>query len=149
MDLGARFLTTRWAVRLPIPLFRAGFGFLFGGRLLLLEHRGRASGERRYVALEAVAREGDDTVVVASGFGPRAQWYRNLAAEPRCGVSIGFLRRAPARAELLGREESAELLARYAQEHPAAWAALHRSIEDATGNAHPEIPMVRLHLRAR
>lgn len=147
MDLGAKFLTTRWMVRSPIPIFRAGFGFVFGGRLLLLEHRGRKSGESRFVVIEAVDREAPDRVVIASGFGPHAQWYRNLVAEPRCGVSIGWRRRVPARAELLGPDESRELLARYAERRPAAWAMLQRSIRDATGEADPEIPMVRLHLQ--
>ncbi len=146
MDLGAAFLTTRWAVRLPIPIFRAGFGFVFGGRLLLLEHRGRASGARRYVVLEAADRESRDTVVVASGFGPDAQWYRNLEAEPRCGVSIGLRTRVPARAELLDAGESAALLDRYAARHPKAWQVLRDSIASATGERDPEIPMVRLHL---
>ncbi|HEY9324706.1 MAG TPA: nitroreductase family deazaflavin-dependent oxidoreductase [Agromyces sp.] len=147
MDLGAKILTTRWMVRLPIPIFRAGFGFVFGGRLLLLEHRGRKSGESRFVVIEAADREAPDRVVVASGFGPHAQWYRNLAAEPRCGVSIGWRRRVPARAELLGRDESRAVIVRYAERRPAAWAVLRRSIQDATGEADPEIPMVRLHLR--
>ena len=147
MDLGAKFLTTRWMVRSPIPIFRAGYGFIFGGRLLLLEHRGRKSGEPRFVVIEAVDREAPDRVVVASGFGRHAQWYRNLAAEPRCGVSIGWRRRVPARAEFLGTDESREVLERYAERRPAAWAMLQRSIQDATGEADPEIPMVRLHLQ--
>jgi deazaflavin-dependent oxidoreductase (nitroreductase family) len=147
MHLGARFLTTRWAVRLPIPIFRAGFGFIFGGRLLLLEHRGRTSGQPRFTVIEAVDREAPGLVVVASGFGPRAQWYRNLSAEPRCGVSIGWRRRVPARAEMLGRDESRGLLARYAERHPKNWEMLRASIQDVTGADDPEIPMVRLHLR--
>ncbi|GAA1791885.1 nitroreductase family deazaflavin-dependent oxidoreductase [Agromyces lapidis] len=149
MGLGAKFLTTRWAVRLPIPLFTAGFGFLFFGRMLLLEHRGRSSGERRYAVIEAAERESADRIVVASGFGPTAQWYRNLQAEPRCGVSIGWRRRVPARAELLDTAESRAMLERYARDHPKAWAVLHRSIVEATGDADPEIPMVRLHLQSR
>lgn len=146
MDIGAKFLTTRWAVRAPIPLFRAGFGFLFGGRMMLLEHRGRTSGERRYVVLEVVDREAPDRVVVASGFGPRAQWYRNLAAEPRCGVSVGARTRVPARAELLDEVESSGLLMAYAVRHPGTYQMLQRSISEATGDEHPKIPMVRLHL---
>jgi len=149
MDLGAKILTTRWAVRLPIPMFKVGFGFVFLGRLLMLEHRGRASGERRYVVIEAAEHESRDRIVVASGFGRAAQWYRNLEAEPRCGVSIGWRRRVPARAELLDAAESRALLDRYAARYPKAWAALHRSIVDATGEADPEIPMVRLHLEQK
>ncbi|HEY1105715.1 nitroreductase family deazaflavin-dependent oxidoreductase [Agromyces endophyticus] len=148
MDLGAKILTTRWAVRLPIPMFKTGFGFVFLGRLLMLEHRGRVSGERRYVVIEAAEHESHDRIVVASGFGRSAQWYRNLEAEPRCGVSVGWRRRVPARAELLDADESRALLERYAARYPKAWAALHRSIVDATGETDPEIPMVRLHLES-
>ncbi|HLS79672.1 MAG TPA: nitroreductase family deazaflavin-dependent oxidoreductase, partial [Nocardia sp.] len=55
-DLGVKLLRTRWFVRAPIWAFRARLGFLFGGRLLLLEHTGRTSGKARYVALETVDR---------------------------------------------------------------------------------------------
>ncbi|UOE45654.1 nitroreductase family deazaflavin-dependent oxidoreductase [Agromyces larvae] len=149
MDLGAKFLTTRWAVRAPIPLFKAGFGFLFGGRLLLLVHRGRVSGEPRYAVLETVDREAPDRILIASGFGPHAAWYRNLRSEPRCAVSIGFRTRVPARAELLDAAESRAVLDRYAAEHPEAWRMLRRSISEATGVQDPVIPMVRLHLTER
>ncbi|NLG48405.1 nitroreductase family deazaflavin-dependent oxidoreductase, partial [Gordonia sp. (in: high G+C Gram-positive bacteria)] len=94
--IGAKALQTRWFVRSPIPLFRAGLGFLFGGRLLLLEHTGRKSGELRYVALEKVDRPAKDRIIIASGFGEKAQWYRNLQADPRCRVWIGFTRGRPA-----------------------------------------------------
>ena len=55
-SLASKMLHTRWLVRAPIPLFRAGLGFVFGGRLLLLEHLGRTSGEHRFVVLECVER---------------------------------------------------------------------------------------------
>ena len=54
--LGARALRTRWLVRAPINLYRVGLGFLFGTRLLMLEHVGRRTGARRYVVLEVVDR---------------------------------------------------------------------------------------------
>ena len=146
MDVAARLLKTRWIVRLPIPVFRAGFGFVFGGRLLMLEHLGRSSKQWRQVVLEVADREDRSTVVIASGFGRRAQWYRNLAAEPRCVVSVGTIHRRRARAELLGEAESRRLLQRYAAEHPATWKMLDQAIVDATGEADPHIPMVRLRL---
>lgn len=149
MSIAARFLTTRWAVRAPIALFRASFGFVFGGRMLLLEHRGRVSGERRYAVLEVVDREASDRLVIASGFGRSSQWYRNLATEPRCGVSVGGRTRVPARAELLDDVESAGLLMNYAVRHPRTYAMLERSISAATGRDQPQIPMVRLHLAPR
>ncbi|GAA1820244.1 nitroreductase family deazaflavin-dependent oxidoreductase [Agromyces neolithicus] len=146
MDLAARMLKTRWIVRLPIGIYRAGFGFVFGGRLLMLEHLGRSSKKWRQVVLEVADREDRDTVVIASGFGRHAQWYRNLEADPRCIVSVGAIQRRRARAELLGEDESRRLLGRYAARHPAAWKMLDQAIRDATGEADPYIPMVRLRL---
>ncbi|WP_349901750.1 nitroreductase family deazaflavin-dependent oxidoreductase [Parafrigoribacterium humi] len=143
-DLAARILTTRWAVRAPIGLFRAGLGFLFAGKLLLLEHVGRVSGEKRYVVLETVARESRDVVIIASGFGRKAQWFRNLVAHPDCRVSIGSRRAIPMRAAVLETGESATVLDRYSALHPKAWAELHAAIIAATGESDPEIPLVRL-----
>jgi hypothetical protein len=53
-SLAARLLGVRWFVRAPIWLFRARLGFLAGSRLIMLEHIGRTSGQRRYVVLEVV-----------------------------------------------------------------------------------------------
>lgn len=157
--LGAGILTTRWLVRAPIGLFRAGLGFLFGGRLLLLEHVGRVSGERRFVVLEVLTRRGTerqgtdgrgterqraDDVVIASGFGRNAQWFRNLLVNPDCHISRGVRRRVPVRATVIGESEATEILADYQAVHPRAWAELKAAIVAATGEADPEIPLVSL-----
>jgi deazaflavin-dependent oxidoreductase (nitroreductase family) len=149
VDVGAKFLGTRWAVRAPIALFKAHLGFLFAGRMLLLLHRGRNSGAERSVVLETVDREDPDTVLVASGFGTTSQWYQNLKAEPSCLVSIGFRNRVPATAELLDTSASSSLLARYAADHPRLWKHLSRSITTLTGDEKLDIPIVRLHLERR
>ncbi|WP_353810393.1 nitroreductase family deazaflavin-dependent oxidoreductase [Agromyces sp. SYSU T00194] len=146
VSLAATLIRTRWLVRLPIPLYRAGLGVLLGRRLTMIEHVGRSSGEPRYVALEVVDRPDDRTVFVAAGFGRGSQWYRNLRANPACHVSTGRIRRRPAHAVLLDDAGSAEVLARYADHYPKAWAALQRMIRDVTGEAEPEIPIVRLEL---
>ncbi|WP_338087588.1 nitroreductase family deazaflavin-dependent oxidoreductase [Nocardia huaxiensis] len=145
-DLGAKLLRTRWFVRAPIGLFRARLGFLFGGRLLLLEHRGRTSGTPRYVTLETVARPTPATIVIASGFGATAQWYRNLQADPHCFVSIGFRHRVPARARDLTPDEAKTVLAEYKRAHPAAYRELSRVIEQATGTSIEDVPLVELTL---
>ncbi|MGH3626024.1 MAG: hypothetical protein ACRDRL_01055, partial [Sciscionella sp.] len=62
--VGAGMLRVRWFVRAPIWLYRARLGFLFGTRLLMLEHIGRTTGERRYVVLEVVARPTPDSYIV-------------------------------------------------------------------------------------
>ncbi|MFE1955316.1 nitroreductase family deazaflavin-dependent oxidoreductase [Streptomyces sp. NPDC059524] len=108
----------RRLARLPVGLFRVGLGPLFGGRLLLLHHKGRVSGLDRTVALEVVAYDpARRSWILASGFGPRADWYRNLRAEPRTVVQVGN-RRYAVTARFLTEREGAEIMAEYAPRHP-------------------------------
>ncbi|MFJ9119189.1 nitroreductase family deazaflavin-dependent oxidoreductase [Streptomyces sp. NPDC102394] len=108
----------RFLARLPILLFRCGLGWIFGGRLLLLHHTGRVTGLDRRVVLELVEYEPDDgSWVVASGFGPRAAWYRNLRAEPKTLIEVGRRRHAVT-AHFVAPDEGAEIMDRYAHRHP-------------------------------
>ncbi len=145
--LGARALRTRGLVRAPIVIYRAGLGFLFGRRMLMLEHIGRTSGARRYVVLEVVDRPAAGELVIVSGFGTRAQWYRNIEAESSVRVWIGLRRGAPADAVAMDAAESAAALERYQRAHPTAWKNLRAMIERATGAPVDTLPMVRLRLR--
>jgi deazaflavin-dependent oxidoreductase (nitroreductase family) len=148
--LGVRILKTRWLVRAPIAIFRAGGGFLFGGRLLLLEHIGRTSGLTRYVVLEVVARPARGSFVVASGFGAKAQWYRNVVAHPQVRVRWSSRPAAPATATLLSRAESASILAAYVAQHPRTWATLNPVFETTLGapveGPHASLPLIRFDL---
>ncbi len=144
-DLVGRLLTTRSLVRAPILLYRARLGFLLGPRVLMLEHVGRTSGRTRYVCLEAVDRPAPHTIIVVSGFGERAQWLRNLRAHPRCRVSTGLRHARPAVARELSPAEADAALARYAREHPRAWARLRDGIA-STGAAVDHLPMMELRL---
>lgn len=140
----ARALRNRRLVRSPIWLYRHGLGWLLGPRVLMLEHVGRKTGEPRYVRLEVVQCEGVDTFVLVSGFGERAQWYRNLVAHPDCFVTLGRDGRRAARATPLSQAESQAVLSRYRAEHPRAWDRLRGAIKEATGTAPDVLPMVRL-----
>ena len=140
------FLTTRPLARSPIALYRVGLGWLLGPRLLMLEHVGRRSGQPRYVVLEVVGQPAEGRFVVASGFGRRVDWYRNLVANPHCRVSTGRRRRLPATARLLDDADSAARLAVYQQNHPRAWEQLKESLTEALGYEITEIPMVELTL---
>ncbi|MEU4342497.1 nitroreductase family deazaflavin-dependent oxidoreductase [Nocardia sp. NPDC023852] len=146
--VSVRLLRTRSFVRAPIGVFRARLGFLFGGRLLLLEHTGRSSGRPRYVVLETVARPSRDRVVIASGFGKQAQWFRNLVADARCWVSIGSRHRVSAVARVLTLDESATVLDGYRREHPKAYRKLGGLIEEATGSDIDQVSLVELTLRS-
>lgn len=61
---GARLLRSRTLMRAPIWTYRAGLGFVFGSRLLMLEHIGRKSSLPRQVVLEVVGRPAPDTVTL-------------------------------------------------------------------------------------
>jgi deazaflavin-dependent oxidoreductase (nitroreductase family) len=123
MSLPERMLRTRWLMRAPIGLYRAGFGWLLGRRFVMIEHLGRISREPRYVVVEVVDRR-RNALYVASGFGKASQWYRNLAANGVAYLSTGRARRVPAHVRLLDAAESQAVLDVYAQRHPAAWKEL-------------------------
>jgi deazaflavin-dependent oxidoreductase (nitroreductase family) len=144
--LGARMLRNRRLVRAPIWLYRHRLGWLLGNRILMLEHVGRTSGLPRYVCLEVVDRPSPTTLVVVSGFGARADWYRNLAAHPECRVSTGRRRGVPTQARLMSDDEAAAALAQYQRAHPRAWDQLRGVIEHAVGHPVVGLPMVELTL---
>jgi len=129
----ARLLRVRWIVRAPVWLFRARLGFVFGSRLLMLEHIGRKTGKRRYVVLEAIDHPSPRTYVVASGFGDRAQWLRNVHANHIVHVYTGARRAVPGTARPLTPQETAAALTAYARRHPRAWAALRPVFETTLG----------------
>ena len=138
--LAAKVLATPWLVRLPIWLYRAGLGWMLGRRLMMIEHLGRTSHQPRYVVVE-IAERTPSVIRVASGFGTRAQWYRNLRANGVAYLSTGRARRVPARVRLLDDAESAAMLERYAAEYPDLWKHLSAAMDYAAGGeAH--IPIV-------
>lgn len=148
----AALLRVRRIVRAPIAIYRVRLGFIFGSRLLMLEHTGRKTGARRYVVLEVIDQPLPGRYIVASGFGTRAQWFRNVRASPRVRVWIGGRRPQPATARPLGSDETAVALTVYAARHPRAWATLKPVFEATLGtridSLHTGLPMIALDLTA-
>ncbi|WP_267241679.1 nitroreductase family deazaflavin-dependent oxidoreductase [Streptomyces sp. PR69] len=108
----------RVAARLPNQLFRIGLGPLFRGRLLRLVHTGRSTGLARETVVEVVEHTpGSASWVVASGFGPKADWYRNLRAHPQATIQSGRRYRLVT-AHFVEPEEGGRIMARYAAAHP-------------------------------
>lgn len=148
--LGGRILRTRWLVRAPIGLYRARLGALLGSRMLMLEHTGRTSGATRYVVLEVFGHPDPSTYLIVSGFGERAQWYRNLKADPRVRVWVGSRRPAPALAERLDDAAADAALDDYTRRYAKGWAKLRPVVEDTLGRPLErgrDIPIVALHLQ--
>jgi deazaflavin-dependent oxidoreductase (nitroreductase family) len=77
-------------LRLPNLLYRHGLGWALGRRFLRLVHVGRRTGRRYATVLEVVWHDPKHSeFVVVSGFGPRADWLRNIEAGNPVEVTVG------------------------------------------------------------
>ncbi|MEV0168752.1 deazaflavin-dependent oxidoreductase (nitroreductase family) [Nonomuraea fuscirosea] len=104
--------------RLPILLYRLRLGRLLGGRVMLLTHTGRVSGLPRRAVIEVVQHD-EQGYVAASGFGVRADWYRNVMTTSEVVLQVGG-KTLRATAAPISADDGAELMARYAPRHPVA-----------------------------
>jgi deazaflavin-dependent oxidoreductase (nitroreductase family) len=143
-------LRTRGLMRVPIWIYRSGGGAVLGSRLIMLEHVGRKSGIRRYVVLEVIGHPAAQVYLVASGFGQRAQWFRNITAEPRVRVYAGGHPPAAALARVLTRSEADRALSDYVSRHPQAWnrfkPVLERTLGSPISETDTALPIVELRL---
>lgn len=115
----------RLALRAPIWLYRARLGRLLGHRFVYIAHRGRRTGARREVVVEAVGYDAHDpSVTVVAAWGKNPDWYRNLRAAPAIEVRVGGRHwPSPHHEELTGDEVRTTLHA-YQRAHPGAWRRL-------------------------
>ncbi|HLC05342.1 MAG TPA: nitroreductase family deazaflavin-dependent oxidoreductase [Anaerolineales bacterium] len=114
----------RLGLRAPLLFYRLGLGGLLGKRFLLLEHRGRRSGAIRRTVIEVIDLDPQrGSFVVVSAWGTKADWYRNLLAEPAVELAVST-RHFPAVARTVSREEAQIHLRNYATHHPAAFREL-------------------------
>lgn len=116
----------RWLSRLPTWLYRAHLGWLLGHRFLLLTHTGRKSGRKRQTVLEVVRHDrSTGAYIVASGWGEKADWLRNIEHTPNVTVQSGH-ERLDAAAMRLPIAEATREFSDYTKRHPAAVRALAR-----------------------
>ncbi|RME46693.1 MAG: nitroreductase family deazaflavin-dependent oxidoreductase [Chloroflexi bacterium] len=125
--------------RLPIWLYRARLGRLLGGRFLLLTHTGRKSGLPRYAVVEVMRHDPvTNTYYVASGFGEKSDWFRNIMKTPQVTIQVGR-RQMPAIAERLSLEDAERELLDYARRHPRALRNLARILGYRIENTEEDI----------
>ncbi|MCB8951507.1 MAG: nitroreductase family deazaflavin-dependent oxidoreductase [Ardenticatenales bacterium] len=117
---------SRLLYRLPIWFYRWHLGWLLGGRFLLLNHVGRKSGRPRQAVVEVAGYDkATDIYLVAAGFGPKSDWYRNVVKTPDVTIQVGR-RRLAVTAVPLSPQESGQAMVDYAHRHPGAARTLAR-----------------------
>jgi deazaflavin-dependent oxidoreductase (nitroreductase family) len=122
----------RLLARLPILIYRAGLGRLLGHRFLLLYHQGRRSGLTRTTVLEVLHYgSGDGSYLIASGFGEKADWLKNLRQSPRTRIQVAGAEHEVL-AVFLDCAEGRRELELYADEHPIAARMLFLLFRDAS-----------------
>jgi deazaflavin-dependent oxidoreductase (nitroreductase family) len=76
--------------RLPLPLYRRGWGGLLGHTFLLLVHAGRMTGKlHSTVAMVLRYDRRNHEAVICSAWGADTDWVRNIRVRPALQVQIG------------------------------------------------------------
>ena len=107
-----------WFMRLPLPLYRRGWGRLLGRTFLVITHVGRRTGALRETVAMTLAYDGrTGEAVVCSGWGPNADWIRNLRAHPAVRVQIGGESYVPEQ-RFLSEDEGVAVVIGFVRGHP-------------------------------
>jgi deazaflavin-dependent oxidoreductase (nitroreductase family) len=114
----------RLLLRLPILLDRFRLDWLLGNRFLLLTHTGRNSGLPRWNVTEVVRYDRKNgSYTVASGWGEKSDWYRNIRKNPKVIVRADC-KVSAATAEFISPEAAVPIMEEYARFHPAPFREL-------------------------
>ena len=104
--------------RLPVWLYRFRIGWLMGKRMIYFEHIGRKSGIKRRSIVEIIRYDQEqDIYFVVSGYGEKADWFRNIMKTPRVFAQVAG-RRFNANVERLSQERALEEFQDYAHRNP-------------------------------
>jgi len=115
-----------WLFKLPISFYRMHLGGLLGDRFLLLTHTGRKTGRLHQTVVEVVQHDrASETFYVASGWGEKSNWYKNIMAHPQVTIQVGN-REYSAMSERVSSEQGAQIILDYARKHPLALRELSR-----------------------
>ena len=104
--------------RMPLRLYRRGWGGMLGHTFLVLTHVGRRTG-RPYDTAAMVLTYDPDTrqAVICSAWGPDTDWVRNLHLRPATQVRIGRESYTP-KQRFLSDEEAFAVAVTFRREHP-------------------------------
>jgi deazaflavin-dependent oxidoreductase (nitroreductase family) len=101
----------RWALQIPLLMYRVHLDWLFGHHLARVTHVGRRSGRIRQTVVEVLRYDARTReIVVAAGWGGRTAWYRNLMANTALEVRCGRTAYRPTQRLLSADETYAEVV---------------------------------------
>ncbi|MBI5840276.1 MAG: nitroreductase family deazaflavin-dependent oxidoreductase [Chloroflexi bacterium] len=108
--------------KFPVWLHKIGFGGwerLIGAQWMLLTTTGRKSGKPRETMVDVMDYDkAADTYYIEVAYGKRADWFRNIQANPFFEAKVGR-RKFKARASVLSNENAADMLVKFYREKPA------------------------------
>ena len=104
--------------RLPLLLYRRGWGSLLGDTFLLLVHTGRKTGQPYSTVAMILSRDPQShEAVICSAWGKDSDWIRNIQVHPAMKVQIGRESFTPDQ-RFLSQHESVTVLAEFQRRHP-------------------------------
>ncbi len=114
--------------RLPVWFYRLGMGALMGKRFIYFEHIGRTSGLLRRSVVEVIRYEpAADIYCIVSGYGEKADWYKNVIKTPQINAQVGG-RRFNGVVERLSQEKALAEFQDYHRRNPNALKYLGRML---------------------
>jgi deazaflavin-dependent oxidoreductase (nitroreductase family) len=105
-------------MRMPLLLYRRGWGWLLDHTFLLITHTGRKTGKRRETVVMALRYDPHTReAVVCSAWGSNTDWIRNLRAHPALAIEIGRQSYTPEQ-RFLSEDESVAVAMEFRRRHP-------------------------------
>jgi deazaflavin-dependent oxidoreductase (nitroreductase family) len=107
-----------FVLRLPLPLYRAGWGWVLGHTFVQVTHAGRKTGQpHATVAMVLAADESTGELVICSAWGPQVDWIQNIRTRPALQVQVGRKSFVPRQRFLTAAEASAVVVG-FRRHHP-------------------------------
>ena len=105
-------------MRMPLLLYRRGWGWLLDHTFLLITHTGRRTGKRRETVVMALRYDPQTReAVVCSAWGSNTDWIRNIRARPALAIQIGRESYTPEQ-RFLSEDESVTVAVEFRRRHP-------------------------------
>ena len=108
--------------KVPVWIHKMGFGGwekLIGAEWMLVTTRGRKSGKPRGTMLDVMDYDAaSDTYYIEAAYGDRADWYKNMQANPVFEARVGR-RKFKATAAPLTNDGAGELMVKFFRKKPA------------------------------